>query len=49
MCSLFVSAVAGLHAVAGILAVAGVLAVARVRVDPGVPILADVFAYCTVQ
>jgi hypothetical protein len=47
ICSLFagdcVPAVAGIHAVAG------VLAVASVRVDPGVPILAGIFAYFTVQ
>ncbi len=43
----FVPAIACVLAVAGIPAVAGVLAVTRIRVDPVVPILASVFAYCT--
>jgi hypothetical protein len=45
----FVPAVAHVPAVVGFPAVAGILAVASVHVDPGVPILACVFAYCTVQ
>jgi hypothetical protein len=38
-----------LPAVDGVLAVAGVLAIASTPADPGVPILAGVFTYCTVQ
>ncbi len=44
-----VPAVAYFKAVTNVLAVASVLAIASVRVDPFAPILAGVFAYCSVQ
>jgi hypothetical protein len=45
----FVPAVLRVPAVVDFPAVAGALAIASVHVDPGVPILACVFAYCTAQ
>jgi hypothetical protein len=45
----FLLLLSSLPAVDGVLAVAGGLAIASIPADPGVPILAGVFTYCTVQ
>ncbi len=45
----FLLLLSSLSAVDGVLAVAGVLAIASIPADPGFPILAGIFTYCTLQ